>query len=156
MIEQDKNLSAAISDLNAKKAWVVFTNQTDLKFVRILKRGFRHCFILLHDGNNWISVDPMANYMEVSVHNVPADFDFADWLTQRGHQIIEAKIARDITTCAPVMLFTCVEACKRVLGIHKLFIFTPWQLYQHLFKQQMDCQQISQNNRQEGELAWEA
>lgn len=156
MIDKNNNLTEAINDLNAKKAWVVFTNQTDLKAVRVLKEGFRHCFILINDGENWISVDPMANYMEVSTHKVPADFDFASWLSQRGHHIIEAQVARNITSCAPIMLFTCVEACKRVLGIHKPFIFTPWQLYQYLFKQQRDCQQISPNYRPEGELAWEA
>ena len=39
---------------------------------------------------------------------------------------------RDITKPAPFMLFTCVEAVKRVLGIHRRGIVTPWQLYRHL------------------------
>jgi hypothetical protein len=41
-------------------------------------------------------------------------------------------LRRDITKAAPFMLFTCVEAVKRVLGIHRRGIVTPWQLYQHL------------------------
>lgn len=115
-----------------QKAWVVFTNQSELLSVRFLRKGFRHCFILIHDGMHWISVDPMANYMEVAVQNVPCDFDLPAWLRRQGHAVVHASISQGMKTSAPIMLFTCVEACKRILGIHKLGIFTPWQLYQHL------------------------
>ena len=115
-----------------RQVWVVFTNQTELPWVRIFKQGFRHCFILINDGNNWISVDPMANYMDVVVHHVPAAFDLSGWLEQRGHHLVETQISTEINKSAPWMLFTCVEACKRILGIHSRSIFTPWQLYQYL------------------------
>ncbi|MCK5385283.1 MAG: hypothetical protein KAJ29_06865 [Alphaproteobacteria bacterium] len=124
-----------MAGLEGKRVWVVFTDQSELKYVRMLKRGFRHCFILIHDGRSWISIDPMANYMEVLVHDLPGEFDFALWLKERGHNVVEAKLIRNIMTCAPVMLFTCVEACKRILGVHKLLILTPWQLYCYLAKQ---------------------
>ncbi|MCK5375094.1 MAG: hypothetical protein KAJ40_07405 [Alphaproteobacteria bacterium] len=122
-------------NLRKKRAWVVFTDQSELKFVRYLKHGFRHCFVLIHDGKHWMSVDPMANYMEVITHELSddfADFDFAHWLKEQGYCVIEAQLKRNIMHCAPVMLFTCVEACKRILGIHKFSILTPWQLYQYL------------------------
>ncbi len=115
-----------------QRAWVVFTNQTELPFLRFFKRGFRHCFVLLHDGDHWISVDPMANYMEVAVQNVPSDFDLPTWLKRRGHAVIDAPLSQKLRTSAPIMAFTCVEACKRILGIHKITILTPWQLYRHL------------------------
>lgn len=115
-----------------KHAWVVFTNQSELVSVRFLKKGFRHCFVLIHDGVHWVSVDPMANYMEVAVQNVPGDFDLPGWLKKQGHAVIDAPLSKRVKTSAPVMLFTCVEACKRILGIHKISIITPWQLYRHL------------------------
>jgi hypothetical protein len=117
-----------------KRAWVVFTNQTELPFLRFFKRGFRHCFVLLHDGEHWISVDPMATYMEVSVQDVPSDFDLPAWLKKHGHAVIDAPLSQKLRTSAPLMAFTCVEACKRVLGIHKISIITPWQLYQYLHR----------------------
>ena len=123
------------TEINPTRAWVVFTDQSELKFVRCLKRGFKHCFVLIHDGQRWISIDPMANYMDVLVHDLPGDFDFARWLEEEGHHIVRAQLARNIMTCAPVMVFTCVEACKRILGIHKSTILTPWQLYRYLTKQ---------------------
>jgi len=115
-----------------QRAWVVFTNQTELSFLKLFKRGFRHCFVLIHDGEHWISVDPMAHYMEVSIQNVPCDFDLPIWLERRGHTVIDAKLSQEMRTSAPFMIFTCVEACKRILGIHKISILTPWQLYKYL------------------------
>jgi hypothetical protein len=125
------------------EAWVVFTGQSDLPWLKLLKKGFRHCYVLLNDGDHWLSMDPLSNYIDVSVHNhVPADFDLPMWLKTRGHTVVRAPVAR-IKKEAPWMMFTCTEAVKRVLGLHKRFILTPWQLYRHLssFK---------------GEYAWEA
>ncbi len=123
------------STRDERRAWVVFTNQTDLRMVGMLKKGYRHCFILINDGEQWISIDPMANYMDVVVHHVPCEFDMPNWLLERGHRVIPACLNVDVSRAAPLMLFTCVEACKRILGIHKRFIFTPWQLFKYLNKQ---------------------
>ena len=113
-------------------AWVVFTGQTDLPWLKILKPGFRHCYALLNDGQRWVSLDPLSNYMDVSVHHdVPTDFDLPSWLKSRGHTVVRGYISRDKKE-APWMLFTCVEAVKRMLGIHKRFVITPWQLYRHM------------------------
>ncbi len=135
-IESKEAFADIVAHLEGQRVWVVFTDQTELKFVRMLKRGFRHCFVLIHDGQRWISIDPMANYMEVMVHDhLPDDFDFARWLEELGHSVVRAKLSRNIMTAAPVMLFTCVEACKRILGVHKFSILTPWQLSRFLAAQ---------------------
>lgn len=128
-----------------QSAWVVFSGQTDLPWLKILKPGFRHCFVLLHDGERWVTLDPLSNYTQVLVHHhVAADFDLPLWLERRGMCVLRANVKR-VTKPAPWMLFTCVEAVKRVLGLHKFFIFTPWQLYSYL-----RCQ-----SKIKGEVAWE-
>lgn len=115
-------------------AWVVFTGKTDLPWLRMFKKGFRHCYVLLNDGERWISLDPMSNCMDVSVHHhVSATFDLPAWLRKRGQIIVPAPVCR-IKKEAPWMAFTCVEAVKRVLGLHNRFIVTPWQLYRHLMQ----------------------
>lgn len=139
-----------------QQAWIVFTNQADLPWLGMLREGFRHCFVLIHDGEHWISVDPMANYMEVVVHNVPAHFDLCAWLQERGHHVIEAELTQSIKRSAPIMLFTCVEACKRILGIHKRSILTPWQLYRHLEAQRQEQAHLQHTEIHKGEYAWEA
>lgn len=136
-------------DINLPQAWVVFTGQTDMRWLKFLRPGFRHCYVLLNNGKSWISVDPLSNYMDVSVHHtVPANFDLPLWLKDRGHAVMRAPVQRTRKQ-APWMPFTCVEAVKRVLGIHNRFIVTPWQLYRHI-----------KNNTSKlvhkGEPAWEA
>lgn len=171
-----QNPSEALSHLlqNAKgerRAWVVFTNQTDLPWLRALRAGYRHCFIVIHDGAHWISIDPMAHYMDVIVHHVPADFDMPRWLEGRGHKVVSAPLTQELSRAAPVMLFTCVEACKRILGVHKRAILTPWQLYCHLtqgdaarspFKERMKAyirpvfkNKLFQKIYRKGEISWE-
>lgn len=124
------------------KAWVVFSGQTDVPWLRFLRPGFRHCFVLLHDGAQWLSVDPMLHHMDVHIHrHVPESFNLPDWLKSRGQRVIPAQLDRSRRRPAPWRPFTCVEAVKRVLGIHARGIMTPWQLYRHLSK---------------GGFAWEA
>lgn len=127
-------MSGLLSNIaGGQKAWVVFTGQTEISWLKFLKPGFRHCYVLLNDGERWTSIDPLSHITEISVHHhVPVDFDLPGWLQSRGNRVIAAPLCRDVTRAAPFMLFTCVEAVKRVLGIHRRFIVTPWQLYRHL------------------------
>lgn len=117
-----------------QKAWVVFSGKADLPWLTALRPGFRHCFVLLYDGVCWLTVDPMLHHMEVLAHHVPASFDLPGWLKSRDNIIVPASIDRSRTRPAPWRPFTCVEAVKRLLGIHARFVFTPWQLYKYLNK----------------------
>lgn len=134
------------------KAWVVFSGQTDVFWLKFLRRGFRHCFVLIHDGTGWVTVDPMLHYMEIKVHHqVAASFDLPRWLCAQGHIVMPAPVHRGAGKPAPVALFSCVEAVKRFLGLHHRFIFTPWQLYRYLQKTQ-DVAATSTFNK--GEPSW--
>lgn len=115
-----------------QNAWVVFSGETDLPWLRLLKPGFRHCFILMNDGRHWVSIDPLANHTEVKVHHVPPTFDLPQWLADRGQRVVAAPVCRTRRRAAPIGFFTCVEAVKRVLGLHDGFVMTPWQLYRRL------------------------
>jgi len=138
---------------NKPKAWVVFSGQADIAWLKILKSGYRHCYVLLSDGKHWITIDPLSNYMDITVHDLPLDFNLPLCMQNRGHMIMPADI-RHIDKQAPWMPFSCVEAVKRVLGIHRRRIITPWQLYRYLCKQQTakTCQHASS----QGDFAWEA
>lgn len=122
----------------SSNALVVFSNNADLKCLGILKEGFRHCFVMLPQNNEqtiWLSCDPLSNHMEVSTHHIEREFDLIAWLRAQGCKTILAPINHSHKKCAPPMFFTCVEAVKRILGIHNITIFTPWQLYRYLAKQ---------------------
>jgi len=124
-----------IASMSEQKAWVVFSGKADVPWLRLMRPGFRHCFVLLHDGRNWLSVDPMLNHMDVQYQKVPRDFDLPDWLKERGNIVIPAQLDRSKNKPAPWRPFTCVEAVKRILGIHARWVLTPWQLYKYLYKQ---------------------
>lgn len=118
-----------------KRAYVVFTDKTTIPMLGVLTRGFRHCFVLLHNGLYWTRVEPMANRMHIDVftHLDPA-YDLPDALRTQGHAVIEAKI--NYTEDGSLFtVLSCVSVVKRIIGLHKPLIQTPFQLYQHLSKE---------------------
>lgn len=121
----------------SQTVWVVFSGQTDLSFLKWLKPGFRHCYALIKQGGRWVCVDPMAHHTDVQVYELPEEFDLPQWLRERGMLVIKAPVRRGQGKIAPLMPFTCVEAVKRLLGIHNWLIWTPWQLFEHLEKRKL-------------------
>ncbi len=113
------------------KAWVVFCKNTDIWWLRFLKIGFRHCFLILNDGKNWITYDPMSAWTDIKVQQTPIDFNLPKWFSNRGDIVLPSIIKRK-RNMAPISIYTCVEGVKRVLGIHSFWIWTPYQLYKHL------------------------
>lgn len=119
------------------KAWVVFSGKADVLWLRVLKPGFRHCYLLMNDGKKWISVDPMLNHMDVTIHHhISPEFDLPSWAESQGQTVIQAPVNRKRMRPAPFSVLSCVEVVKRILGIHIQSILTPWQLYQYLMKGQ--------------------
>lgn len=113
---------------------MVFTDYTDIRCLKVLKPGFRHCLALIHDGANWISLEPLSNYMDVSIAEVSSDTDLPAWFRAQGCIVMPAVIDQSKQKLAPILPFTCVEAIKRLLGIHSWTIWTPYQLYKFLQK----------------------
>lgn len=123
---------AAQTIIHPSLAWVVFSGHTDYAWLKILKPGFRHCYVVLKDNRQWMTIDPLFPYTEVVNHEIPLSFDLPQWLRGRGYTVVPARLNRDSVKPAPLMLFTCVEAVKRILGIHARHVLTPWQLYKYL------------------------
>ncbi|MCB9996625.1 MAG: hypothetical protein H6869_09335 [Rhodospirillales bacterium] len=133
-------MSATFNDVVKNlKAWVVFSGQVDRPWLRVLRPGFRHCFVILNDGHHWLSFDPMLNHIDLRVHgHVPPSFDLPAWLSSRGQTVVAADVDHTHKEPMPLALFTCVEAVKRILGLHRLAIQTPWQLYSFLMNNQKE------------------
>lgn len=116
----------------APDAFVAF-GEARLPWLRWLKPGFRHCFLILNDGRHWLTLDPMAGWTELAVQPVPAAFDLVEWYRRRGFLVVPARLcprpAGGALTLAP---FTCVEAVKRALGLRAWRVLTPHQLFRHL------------------------
>ena len=134
-MQQKQSAQSTLNDLvsqpAAQKAWVVFSGQTDLPWLRFLKPGFRHCYVLLNDGEHWISLDPLSCHTEIMVHHLAPDFDLPAWLRKRNLRVVRADITPQ-TVQAPWSVYSCVEAVKRILGLHDFWVMTPYQLYRRL------------------------
>lgn len=118
-----------------QEAWVVFTHNTEIPWLKMLKSGFRHCFIVLNDGVRWMSIDPLAPYTDVQIyHHIDSQYALPNWLKQQGYEVVKATIDKGHRKVSPLVFFSCVETIKRILGIHQRFIVTPWQLYRFLKK----------------------
>ncbi|MBI2235766.1 MAG: hypothetical protein HYU60_02215 [Magnetospirillum sp.] len=114
------------------RALVVFVGRADLWWLRLLRPGFRHCFLVLGSPGGWIAIDPMSNLTEVSVLPLEADCDLAAWYRGQGHVVVEAVPLLPARQPAPWRAYTCVEAVKRILGVDAPFVLTPWQLFRFL------------------------
>ncbi len=140
-----------LGECKPQDAWVVFSGETDLPYLKILKSGFRHCFILLNDGQRWMSIDPLSPYMDIQIyHHIESEFCLPDWLKVRGYKVVKTQINKQHNKPAPWMFFTCVESIKRILGIHNRYILTPWQLYRHLIN--YNNSEISKKSK--GDFSW--
>ena len=121
--------------MNQKKQsiWIVFTGKTDIAWLKILKPGFRHCYALIHDGYKWLSIDPLASHTDIEIyHHISPDYDLPSWLKQQGNKILHIQQPYRNRKSAPFAFFSCVEMMKRLIGLHRFFIITPWQLYKFL------------------------
>ncbi len=132
------NTTIVEKELPQRRVFVAFTEKTDLPFLRrFLPRGFRHCSVHINDGAAWISLEALAGYTEVFVHEVGGDFDLPNYLRTQGMTVVEGNLRRDDKAKKIVLpaFYSCVEEVKRILGIHRSLIVTPTQLHRFLTKE---------------------
>lgn len=128
------------------RALVVFSGKADLGWLRLLRQGFRHCFVLLDLGGTWVCVNPLAHRTSVEVWSLDAATDLPAWLrAQDGLRVVETAVRHPPRRASPISIFSCVEAVKRVLGIQERWVLTPGQLYDHLTESGKKSLTLSQN-----------
>jgi hypothetical protein len=116
----------------ATPALVVFADACTLKWLRPLRRGFRHCFVLVLSEQGWILCNPCSHYTELDILAARSMGELAAWYREHGLCAVPTVARTPPHRCAPLRPHTCVEAVKRVLGLRAPWVFTPWQLYRHL------------------------
>lgn len=118
----------------AREALVVFSGQAALAWLRILKAGYRHCFLVLRSGQDWILYNPLSHRTELELVPDADSESLARFFEQRGFRVVRTQSRATPLRPAPWRPFTCVEAVKRGLGLQAPAIWTPWQLYRYLVK----------------------
>jgi hypothetical protein len=120
-------------ELTAAAVLVVFADHAGCPWLRPLRRGFRHCFVVMRAGSVWLACEPLKDRIELDALAAPDNFDLAAFYCQQGHRVLLGRRVparpRRRFALAPL---TCVTVVKRVLGIAAPWVWTPWQLYAHL------------------------
>jgi hypothetical protein len=112
---------------------VVFADHVACPWLHPLRRGFRHCFVVLRAGSVWLACEPLKDRIELDALELPSEFDLASFYRTQGHRVLLGQRPlprkRRRFVLAPL---TCVTVVKRLLGIDAPWVWTPWQLYAHL------------------------
>jgi len=122
--------------LSGEWALVAFSGRTELAWLRLLKPGFRHCFVLLPDPAGWVLLDPMAHATLVRVLPPTPAATLFERLLAEGLVAVPVRPRPAHRRAAPWAPFTCVEAVKRALGVRARGVRTPWQLFRLLTRKE--------------------
>lgn len=115
------------------QAVVFFDDGKDVRgWGRLLRRGFRHCFVAIADPyGGWKVVDACRHQTFVDFSEIR---DLIELLREpEGRRALPTEIVeRSPASGRSLRPYTCVEVVKDVLGVRAWWVFTPWQLYNHL------------------------
>jgi hypothetical protein len=117
------------------EALVIFCDETEIPWLRFLRRGFRHVFIAVSVPGGWVTIDPLCTVLDVRMHQPMSARALTRWFERRGLIVLPARLRQPVAPVGTMGLwrpFTCVEAVKRALGVHAWRVITPYQLYRHL------------------------
>lgn len=120
--------------IEGREALVMFCDRTELPWLRLLRPGFRHCFLALRDAGRWIIYEPYSNRTVVSIADPAPAFDLPGFFAGLGCTVVPTTLGPTPSRAVPWAPYTCVEGVKRILGIRSRWIVTPWQLFRHLTK----------------------
>jgi hypothetical protein len=121
-------------------AWVVFSDQSPKWWLRLLKPGFRHCFIVRPNGPTWQILDPYTQPPKMVTLPFPASFNLPHWLEGQGFTVLAtttsiASPPPSYLACSLSRLMGCrIGMVKRSLGLPLWRALTPWQLYRLLLQ----------------------
>ena len=115
------------------EAIVFFTNESPKWWVQYLKVGFRHCFVALRSGNDWIIYDPLLKSTTFCViPNYTASM-LKEHFKQLGCLNIEVDV-RNTTNNRMYLATTCVTRVALAIGIPSKPWWTPYKLYKEIIK----------------------
>ena len=85
-------------------------------------------------GNYWLIVNPCTSYLMIELVS-KEDFPDLPSLSDESATFMDVSVqVDDDYIYSRISLSTCVDTAKRLLGIKRLFLFTPYQLFKYLRK----------------------
>ena len=103
---------------------------------KLLRPGFRHCFIFYKGEQCWLMLNPTRWFLHImELSCLPGD-PFPSYLKTNHPEITIVKVVCRLNE-SQLMYFrplTCVSHTAYILGLTKRFVITPYQLYKTLLK----------------------
>lgn len=130
------SVSPALSPTEDDQAWVVFSDQAPVWWARFLKHGFRHCFVIQRCGarqgkaQGWWILDPYTHPPRMVRLPFPETFNLPHWLHHQGLIVMHSAVL----PLAGYQRWSRLSVIARSLGLGRLPLFTPWQLYRRLVR----------------------
>lgn len=128
---EQAEMAARLPDL----AVVAFTGRATLAWLRLLRPGFRHCFVLLRTAEGWAYLDPMSHFTFAAAVGAYPLRPLLRFLRGAGCRTLLVRPRLPPPRPQPWRPYTCVEAVKRALGLRAPWVLTPWQLYRRLLRE---------------------
>ena len=108
---------------------VIFSDATDIWWLRFLRPGFRHCFAVVFDGRQWILLDPLSHRIDIVAGDYMDRLEIVEWYRRLGCNVVETRLNAAPNAVPFPEPLTCVSIVKRLIGIRRPFVWTPWQLF---------------------------
>src|SRR5512144_3050413 len=74
------------------RALVVFVDESGLKCLRCLRRGFRHCFIAVRSARGWVVCDPLSHQTDLSIVDGFSPSELAAWYREYELLVVETHL----------------------------------------------------------------
>jgi hypothetical protein len=112
-----------------RRAVVVFEDRADSIPLRLLRRGFRHCFCAVGAGSAWTVCDPLKTRIELTPVFGILELELASHLTGAGRTVLLGDVeGKQEPQPLRLRAVSCVEIVKRALAIDLSSVVTPYQL----------------------------
>ena len=71
-------------------AIVIFADDTGLTWLRLLRSGFRHCFVAVQRSNVWIICNSLSHHTDLDAAVGWTAGELSTWYRSRGFVVVEA------------------------------------------------------------------
>lgn len=115
-------------------ALVVFSDNSGVWWLKLLKPGFRHCFVILETDRGCIWVDPLSNSLTIKMLEGYELAGLLQWYRDMGMKVLRTSVNGNRARPFAWGPMSCVEVVKRLIGLRNGAVLTPWQLCQAIEK----------------------
>jgi hypothetical protein len=115
-----------------QEVYVVFSDLTRIKFLRILKRGFRHCYLILGNKYQWLIIEVTSKRLYIDSVLKEDSPNLLATFSNEKRKVIRTYIHETDAKKIPFDIFSCVSLCKKIIGVNSYKIITPYDLYKFL------------------------